>query len=120
MATLSIVVGGTPLPKVLVPIGRTRVFVGAAKRMANRQLRRAGGEKVSLAYSGEPLTESERTTWANAHPLGSSITVVDELGVSRTMFVTAYSETLVSAAPTTDYAATGPTFYRVDVEVEER
>lgn len=116
MATLVIVSNGTNLSPEL-PITRQDILVGEDTRMLNGQLRRAyRATKKRLAYGRRHVTESERTGWLAAHPLNTSYTHVDELGVTRTVVTVARSDDLIRTQP---LAAGTPAYYDIQVEVEE-
>jgi hypothetical protein len=123
MATLRIAASGAALHPEF-PIERERFPVEVSKRMVNGQLRVAHvAEKVRMRYGAGGLTEAQRATWAAAHPAGSSFVVVDELNVSRTVVRVSYVEQIERSAPDAGQegltSATGDTFYRIDVEVEQ-
>ena len=114
MATLAIVSNGSTIYPEL-PIDRARVIVAEDRRMVNGQLRRAyRAEKLRISYRRGGLTEAERTTWVSAHPLSTSYTHTDELGVTRTVVTTRRDEILEETI-----VASNASFYRIEVEVEE-
>ena len=114
MATLVITSNGTAIYPEL-PIDRQQVIIEETNRMLNGQLRRAyRAAKMRMRYSIGGLSEAERTTWVNAHPLNTSYTHTDEFGVTRTVVTTRRDEILEETI-----VASNASFYRIEVEVEE-
>lgn len=121
MATLKYVSNGqTIFPE--LPIDREDLPIEDGRRGINGQLRTVHrATKKRLAYGRGNLSEAERATWITAHPLNTSFSHTDELGVTRTMKCLRRSDPFTRSKPAVNGGTntTGPATYRVDVELEE-
>lgn len=105
------------------PHDRERFWVGTQKRMASGQLRRAvDATKWRVpTYVSEELSAAQLAALRAAIGYGSSFTLTDELGTSRTVVLNSWSERVVRVEPTVEGAATGTgdVYYVVTIELEE-
>ncbi len=86
MGQSAIVSNGYSITPLATTISHTPILIGSDRRMLGGNLRRVyRAVKESIRYEHDNLTEAEKGTWETAHPLNTSFTHVDELGVSRTM-----------------------------------
>jgi hypothetical protein len=119
--TCAVTLNGTSLNPVF-PIGRKRLLIRDAQRMLNGQLRVAHrASKYTFALSSDDAPEAERAAWVSAASLSASVAFVDELGVSRTVVVTDFSDDLVRSEPTNNavVGGTGLGFYDLRMTLEE-
>lgn len=105
------------------PHDRERFWVGAQKRMASGQLRRAvDATKWRIpTYVSEELTEAQLATLRAAITFTGSFTFTDELGTSRTVVLNSWSERIARVVAAVEGATTGTgaIFYVVTIELEE-
>jgi hypothetical protein len=118
MATLSIVSNGVTLnPQPELPVDREDLAIEESKRMRNGQLRVAHvAVKKRLRYGVRNLTEAQRTSWLSAHPLNTTFSHTDELGVTRTVKCVSRRDPLTRTQPSVGGT---PAFYALEVELEE-
>jgi hypothetical protein len=86
MGASSITSNGQTITPLATSITHDTVMIGSDRRMLGGNLRRVyRAAKEIITYTHDDLTEAQKGTWETAHPLNTSYTHVDELGVSRTV-----------------------------------
>jgi hypothetical protein len=121
MVRCYIVIGAATIYPEL-PVGREVVAITEDRRMRNGQMRRAYfGAKYRYTFTLTDATETERSTWLAAASLSSSVTLVDEQNVTRTVLVMSVRDDLTRTVPASEggAATTGPGYYDLEVVVEE-
>ena len=100
-----------------LPIERTTTPVVDELLMANgnlRRYRRKDRRAWSLRLRG--ATEAEHTTWMSAAATSSSVTYIDEDGVSFTVAVDSVSDTLAATRPS---GGTATPTYDIEIQLTE-